>query len=212
MREELKFLFTNVNDWLKFIEAKNTALIALNGAIMIGLIQCVNDSIKNPIINYFIVYWLVPWLLLSLSISLISVTGWSIWFSGRFKKKRLKSKNVLYFGYISSISYNTFKIKLHQTLNTGNSQQSTSIFSKVDSKLIGQIHVNSKIAFGKNRLFHYALYISIFGLISSIAIIQTLRWSENAKKIAEQYLDFNHLKDNDSIESPSSIQEINIIN
>jgi hypothetical protein len=39
MNEDLKYTFNTVSDWLKFAEAKNAGLLALNIACIIGIIQ-----------------------------------------------------------------------------------------------------------------------------------------------------------------------------
>lgn len=41
MREELKYIFTNINDWLKFAEAKHGALITFNVATIFGIFQII---------------------------------------------------------------------------------------------------------------------------------------------------------------------------
>jgi hypothetical protein len=50
MNEDFKYAFTNVNDWLKFAEAKNAGLIALNTAAIIGILQS-NDSFYSIMPN-----------------------------------------------------------------------------------------------------------------------------------------------------------------
>jgi len=39
MNEDLKYTFNTINDWLKFAEAKNAGVLALNIACIIGLIE-----------------------------------------------------------------------------------------------------------------------------------------------------------------------------
>lgn len=39
MNEDLKYTFHNINEWLRFAEAKNAGLLALNIASIIGLLQ-----------------------------------------------------------------------------------------------------------------------------------------------------------------------------
>lgn len=207
MNEQLKYLFANVNDWLKFIEAKNTALIALNGAAALGLTQVVNNSIKNEIVNYFIIYWLIPLLVLSLITSLVAITTFAHKLSGYSYVKRLRSKNLLYYGYISSLTIAVFTAKLrHSQFYYNNGSPYT--LTKADYLLINQIHTNSKIAFGKNRLFQYALFLSIFAVVSSYVIIQTLRWSDEVKVKASKVFDFNSLKDEEpkKKEAPTKIE------
>ena len=49
MTDRLKYIFENVNNWLTFAEAKNAGLIALDAAIMMGLITW--DRFQRT--NYF---------------------------------------------------------------------------------------------------------------------------------------------------------------
>jgi hypothetical protein len=47
MNEDLKFAFTNVNEWLKFAEAKIAGLLALNIASIIGILQADNSNFSE---------------------------------------------------------------------------------------------------------------------------------------------------------------------
>ena len=73
MDQRLRYIFTTVNEWLRFLETKHTALIALNGAAIIGLIQALPD-VGNSSLKQLIPYWLIPGLLTALLISLFSMT------------------------------------------------------------------------------------------------------------------------------------------
>ena len=69
--EQLYKIFNNVNDWLKFAEAKNFGLLTLNAAIVFGLTQITfsNDSVIK--IVAFCVF--VPFSILSFIPCLISL-------------------------------------------------------------------------------------------------------------------------------------------
>ena len=75
MDENLRNIFSTVNEWLRFLEAKHTALIALNGAAVLGLLQSMED-IGNASLKQLVPYWLIPGLLIALLISLFSMTQW----------------------------------------------------------------------------------------------------------------------------------------
>jgi hypothetical protein len=72
MEIRLKNIFDSVTDWLKFAEAKNAALIAVNSAIIFGFINIIQNNIT--LICWIRVYLLISiiLLLLALSLSLIS--------------------------------------------------------------------------------------------------------------------------------------------
>lgn len=46
MEERLKFIFANVNEWLRFAEAKNGVLVAFNGAAIWGTLQSLDEISK----------------------------------------------------------------------------------------------------------------------------------------------------------------------
>ena len=70
--ENLKSIFNNINDWLKFAEAKNFGLLTLNGALIFGITQTeASDDFKWILeIGY---YCLIPFSILSFMWCLISL-------------------------------------------------------------------------------------------------------------------------------------------
>src|SRR5689334_7270323 len=47
MNEDLKYTFNNINEWLKFAEAKNAGLLALNAVAVIGILQANSSFTEN---------------------------------------------------------------------------------------------------------------------------------------------------------------------
>ena len=153
MDQRLRYIFTTVNEWLRFLETKHTALIALNGAAIIGLIQALPD-VGNSSLKQLIPYWLIPGLLTALLISLFSMTQWATKVVGFQQQKRLTAANALYFGYISALDNPAFEAELVRLKCTSDP------VTEVEQSLIAQIHINSKIAFAKQRLFHWAISLT----------------------------------------------------
>jgi hypothetical protein len=153
LEHKLEFVFSTVNEWLRFLETKHTALIALNGAAVVGLVQALS-SIGNKSLNLLIPYWLIPGLLTSLLISLFSMTQWAAKVTPLRKQARVAVVNPLYFGYISALDDATFQQEL---IRIGCTVEPITDFDKA---LIAQIHINAKIAFAKQRLFHWAITTS----------------------------------------------------
>ncbi len=58
MKDELKYIFGNVNDWLKYAEAKHAGLLVLNSAIIIGLISSYSKGFfyKYPVFISVIIF------------------------------------------------------------------------------------------------------------------------------------------------------------
>lgn len=50
MEERLKFAFTNVNEWLRFAEAKNAAIIAVDGGLAIGILNLLCGAQNWPLV------------------------------------------------------------------------------------------------------------------------------------------------------------------
>ncbi|MCP4218773.1 MAG: hypothetical protein GY765_29345, partial [bacterium] len=61
MEERLKSIFANVNDWLKFAEAKNAALVAFNSAIIFAVLSVFDQAAlqKFPIGKWFLIPFLI---------------------------------------------------------------------------------------------------------------------------------------------------------
>lgn len=169
MEESLKHLFSTVNEWLRFVEAKHTALIALNGAAVIGLLQALKD-IGNDRITELITYWLIPGLIFAGLISFFSMTQWAISVVSFSRHRRLAAANALYFGYISALKKEDFKDEM---LRLGSIQGPV---TQLNNLLMDQIHVNARIAFAKQRLFHWAVTITFLTFAACFTVFWITRW------------------------------------
>lgn len=148
MRDELKYIFTNVNDWLKFAETKHTALITFNAAAIFGALQLLGDfKTEYKCVAIFVV------ILFSISI-LISLYSFFPVFNSKFdsideSEFQLKKNNlnVLFFedlhklSYLQVIELVNFKLDTNETA-TG-----------IDNDLSKQIMNNARIAKIKFSLF-----------------------------------------------------------
>lgn len=169
MDENLRNIFAIVNDWLRFLEAKHTALIALNGAAVLALVQSLED-IGNASLKLIITYYLFPGLLIALLISLFSMTQWATKIITFRRKKRLNAPNALYFGYISALDKAAFRSELTRLGCI------PSPVSDLDNALIEQIHINARIAFAKQRLFHWAITCTFFTIVICFTVFWFTRW------------------------------------
>lgn len=61
MKEDLKEIFKNVNDWLKFVEIKNVMLLVFNSVFFVGVFKVFvdDDSFKNLLIFVGLYYYYV---------------------------------------------------------------------------------------------------------------------------------------------------------
>lgn len=171
--EQLQKIFSNVNDWLKFAEAKNFGLLTLNAAIIFGVTQI--DFGSHELLKSIIYYVFIPFTVISSLSSLISlfpivsqilkgqhVKGWINKISNLIDEEK-PFENIHFYGYLRNIDENEFESKfLVKTGITNNSQP----FTQYEKELVTQIIFNSRISWLKYQLFK----ISAFILLSNIAL------------------------------------------
>jgi hypothetical protein len=153
-------LFTNVNDWLKFAEAKNLMLITFNGVSIYGTLKIFESPWLN---NYSWVKWLafisIVFFVFSAMFCLMSfVPRLRILKGGEFNNEDIK--NIWYYETLKNMSS---KEVLQNLYDTG-----VKVFSQVEDDLAEQIVQNSKIASRKYAYFSVALWITISGYITVI--------------------------------------------
>ncbi len=161
---KLKEIFENVNNWLKFAEAKNATLIAGNGVIIFGIIKCLKDLESYP---YFIYYLCFVIILLSLSfiIALISFIANVKLPRYLFKEIDNNNKNLLFYGSIKNYNEESYLQALTDSLEITDTSIHKNEFCKMYAQ---QIIINSKITMRKFELFNLGLKITLFAILSPI--------------------------------------------
>jgi len=167
MNEDLKFTFNNINEWLKFAEAKNAGLLALNAACLIGVIQAESTFTKDILFFKGILLFLFC---ISSCLCLYSILPViNKWF--RFYKKLDAQKfntekpnlNALYFGDISKLSSEQF-IELFEFKHN--------VKLTIPEKDFGnQITNNAEISWQKYKVFTCAVWLSYIAFVVAIAIV-----------------------------------------
>jgi len=177
--DQLHKIFDNVNNWLKFAEAKNLGLLTVNSAIIFGVSKFGN----SPDVLSSYSYWVLTFFLIMSSLvclsslmpvlelsNLDSETGKLIsQFNEIFKKEipepKDDEKNIYYYGHIKFCDGNKFeKIFIKKT--------STIIsLSDSDKDLVAQITMNSRISWTKYSFFKTASYLTLMGIFLSIFTI-----------------------------------------
>lgn len=165
--EQLHKIFTNINEWLKFAEAKNFGLLSLNAAIVFGFTQI--DFQKGSQLQAIIPYALIPCLVASFLVSLISlfpilskiekgeyIKSWINSFCN-FIDKEIKFENIYFYGSLKDIDEAQFEEKyLSKT-------ESSQKFSQFERELSSQILYNSRITWLKYQLFKIAAFLFLAG-------------------------------------------------
>ena len=161
MRDELKTIFSNVNEWLKFAEAKNAGITAFNAAIIIGLSSAFPD-IQNYINKYA---FLGGIFILGISILLAFNSQFPQLDNEELASSKIEKPNLYFFGNLSKLTTTDFVLELQK-------RESGFVASQFDLDIINQIIINSKIAVFKYNNFKNALITSIVGI--SIIVISIL--------------------------------------
>lgn len=180
MEERLKAIFSNVNDWLKFAEAKNGALIAFN-ASTVGLIfsRILTNNDLPAIFNsiwvkgYFYIYVLCAGLgfIISLLSFLAKIKITYFYTNGMTDPK----DNLLFFGDICKYKNKTrtYLDRLRSNVGAGRTES----YTKIEEDYAEQIIENSCIAMRKYRHFNTALWFTIAGIVTPPLAL--LLWAVN---------------------------------
>ena len=154
MYEKLKDIFHNVNDWLKFAEAKHGGLIALNSGVFFGALTIYKDFRET--IPVYVILFTFLFIVASIVTSFVSM------FPRRERKGRKgklpKKANFFFSGDLAFFSKEELKGELLK--HTG----SDHTFDGLEDDLIRQIIANAAVATRKYNLFKIALVLLICGL------------------------------------------------
>jgi hypothetical protein len=167
---KLDSIFKNINDWLKFAEQKNAALLFLNGGMVWGVTWVLNsvETLSN------ISYWFN---LIAYSFTLISALICIISFLPILQQRWFKPEdtcttdNCLYFAHSAKYEARDY-LKLLATKLSYEAEKTT--FTEFEVDLAKQIVTNSGIAVDKYKRFRFAAVFTIFAVglfLSSIGII-----------------------------------------
>ncbi len=164
-KSELKYIFANINDWLKFAEAKHGGLIVLNAGLLIGIISSY-PTIQNFIYKPSILIGIICFGM-SLFISIIS--QFPVTKNIFYNIKSIQNPNLYFFGHLSHFDNQTF-IAEFKKVDKGFAP------SRLDTDLINQILVNARIVQAKFGFFKSASYLTALGsgLIGLSSIIKII--------------------------------------
>ena len=165
MEEKLKQIFVNVNEWLKYSEAKNGVLLALNGAMLMSLMSILKD-VSDPL-KVSITWCLIPSFALSLVILLSSFLPIrDKFFNEKYDPRQTTADNtnLLFYGDIRKLSVSVYLKLLYQSYN----EEVPESYKKPEKDLANQILNNSAITYRKLSFFTIGAYIDFVGILSGI--------------------------------------------
>ncbi len=165
MKEDIKDIFQNINEWLKFAEAKHAGLIVLNSGIIFGILSVYKDY--KTIIDWHIILLIIIFIGISIILSLISL--FPITNNDTKNKNKNVPINLYFFGSLSKLNETDFKNELLKT-------NANYKFDKFEKDIINQIIINSRIATRKYKLFIFAIWATTIGFILPIVNIIIKLW------------------------------------
>ena len=153
MKEDRKDIFQNVNEWLKFAEAKHAGLIVLNSGLVFGILSVYSNFTKHLHASLII----LSLIFLGASIFFTLVSLFPRTYKNTMPSKKNKTPNLYFNGSIACLSKDEFKSELLKT-------HPEHTFSVLEDNLIDQTILNSKIASAKYTLFKCSIICTTTGL------------------------------------------------
>lgn len=164
MEEDLKNIFNNVNEWLKFAELKNGTLLATLTAVL-GILLDRTNKILFQGEQYDLNFWISIYLVSLMFFFTIAICILLISFLAQtrviFKPTGEKSENdnIIFYGHI-------IKYKPEEYLRFIDTTKHD--FSKQELDYANQIVVNSHITYRKYKYFNIALFLTLTGVLTLI--------------------------------------------
>lgn len=168
---KLLVIFQNVNEWLRFAEAKNAVLLAFAGAgitATVTLLATAHNLPNSLQFGLLVTTSLLCVCALICSLSFLPKTNLErlLWIRSKpFKNTGVLSKdtdNFYYFGHLQKYNSKELLDALSQYYFDN---KLTMPYKKEYEDLASQITINSKITFLKFKVFTYALYVLIISII-----------------------------------------------
>jgi hypothetical protein len=171
MEDRLHRILALVNEWLKFAEAKNAALLAANSAIIFGSLKVLETSPPLPRWLLIYIYLAIVAVALAASLSLLSFLPKTRlpWLGST--KRPTPEDNLLFYGDIACYDPRSFLEALYRQAGTNFSQPDS-----LEEDYAEQIIINSRIALSKFRFFSLALWITVSALLTPAITIPILLW------------------------------------
>jgi hypothetical protein len=165
VEEQLKAIFTNVNDWLKFAETKNAALIAANAAVSFASFSILVQNWSK--LDTRLCWYLISLIICALSSATIALLAiiprTSLLISISKEKPNDVTDNLLFYGDIAKYKPAEFVKALKRRFG-----ETDTLLSGLESDYGQQIVINSQIAFRKHTLFRFSAWLTISAIITPL--------------------------------------------
>lgn len=170
MEENLKYIFNNINNWLKFAEAKNGAIIVINSAVIFQTFQLMitsSSSNQYTIPSIFLLLFWIPSFFVAL-FSFLPIT--KITNLSRVETNVSINDNLLFYEHIAKYSTERYLNCLCSSLG-----EQKRDWTKFEFDCASQIIINSRITL---RKFFYFKISILLDLVS--ALVASLWLSVNS--------------------------------
>lgn len=159
VHDEMKDIFANINSWLNFAEVKNSALVVLNIALLIGMFEN-SDQFESGYFNIIMSTILISSLLALISFfPIIQNTVLKYKIVQRIIKRKRENKNLIFYGNITNHYTTSNTDEYVKDLYKEYFHVDISVVEKRDKDLAEEIIINSWIAEYKYYMFKSALIV-----------------------------------------------------
>lgn len=159
----LESTLKQVVDWLRFAEAKNGALVAIGCATIFGVLRLYSTFPSgSALIELYVLSFTIlvaSSIILSLT-SFIPMTSPPFWITMPSIKE---GDNPLFFGHACKYSKRSYLELFNQYREFGPHKE-----SQIELDICDQIVNNSKISFIKYRVFSYAVFCFLAGVLTPL--------------------------------------------
>jgi len=162
MESRLLVVFKNVNEWLRFAEAKNAMIIAFNGVVFFGVARLIKlDEIKD--IKILLIYLYICFIFLGFS-TLVAILSFVPQLKQIVPSMDFKSENDNYLFFMTLKDKKTEEI-----INIYNSEDETN--TPFHRHLAEQIITNSGITKRKYDHFTFACWLTIASIMTPVVAV-----------------------------------------
>ncbi len=150
-KSELKYIFANINEWLKFAEAKHGGMLVLNAGLVVGILSSYSNILNFT--NKATIF--VSSICFGISVFISIISQFPVTQNIYYNKKKIQNPNLYFFEDLSCLDITSFTIEYKKIDKDFEP-------TKFDVDLMNQILVNARIAKSKFCLFKFASYITAF--------------------------------------------------
>ncbi|WP_338100241.1 Pycsar system effector family protein [Methanolapillus africanus] len=163
MRDFLYQTYDMVLERLKYAEAKNTIIVTLLGALVIGGFRIYNETPYRPDIATFYFWNFILFAVFAITVSLSSFMP-NIKLQFLYKGKTpAETDSLIYYEHISKYDVETYLTAVNRRYF-----DSEATPGNLDFDVAAQIIINSRSAYRKYSISYYAIVFSIFAILTPV--------------------------------------------